>query len=195
MPRNISICRYMLIFVDVNALIQIGRYQAIFYQCHIKKYQVGYKDVCNVWFSYYNICLIENNNRLCWKNDHLFYDPVVDLLVKNGYTILEDFFLTKLIHFRTFQNDVIIKYMYKQIVLILTFYKMSPHYITVHLQMRCLIWSLVPIRKIDPAVLWSMVIFVTWVGFLEACHKSKVILHVYVFSKRVKFMRNEEAFE
>ena len=47
-PSSISICRYMLIFVDVNALIQIGRYQAIFYQCHIKKYQVGYKDVCNV---------------------------------------------------------------------------------------------------------------------------------------------------
>ena len=50
-PSNISICilyMYMLIFIDVNALIQIGRYQAIFYQCHIKKYQVGYKDVCNV---------------------------------------------------------------------------------------------------------------------------------------------------
>ena len=39
---------YMLVFVDVNALIQIGRYQAIFYQCQIKTYQVGYKDVYNV---------------------------------------------------------------------------------------------------------------------------------------------------
>ena len=41
-------CIYACFYIDVSALIQIGRYQAIFYQCHIKKYQVGYKDVCNV---------------------------------------------------------------------------------------------------------------------------------------------------